>query len=796
MLPPNYALSGMKQIKNDYETNVMYDIAKVVGKLQIFVSHTPIDLSTVLIPNNGSLAESLVAQYKLEIYIDHIGVDFVISKYIFPNASLAEMINHVITDYSSENEGIIRQETQNDYTFDKMVEWAEQKHFEYEETKVSCPKIDLSSVLIQNNSSKEESFGEALDEEAILEEQMLALMHRFADRFTDRRVEINNLMVLLTIHHLSNLRNPGWKSKFIFVHEGLFSEQHSGLVTSLRHGLGTFSFPLFSETFDVVLRSRLLHYPFEVQMFPDPVLYLAGYSWEGSPMHLTILVDGHEMTLRDFLYFPGNRSVTLAADPNSTPLSVGSLGILVVDLSDGDVEMLMAITAPALANPSSKGKEVMVSPPYGSKRIRSESLGGDDEAQVSHGILNGLPQMKTQRRLDGLTLNEIANFRDVSALRLGAMPRGAEGRLAAKEDSIVRDLKAKNEKLIIEDDTKSLRSRCPQFKEKEVVMLATEASLKAELEVLKENLNFANEDRSLMVAYLLPHAVKTLLSSDSFCAALAGLQEKAMLVSRGKSLREVFDMSISLKLEDMRDYNPDAKEIYDKAIDEFYRVEFPYLDLLAYHAKKSLGLLKSLKPHPLLLRRLVAGTVAFQEGPTHLSHGDAADEVNSIASGRTIISQSPELSSLDAPSGSPGILVKRFKMSKSIHLDHQDTAYYIPKYHQTPGLSDKDKAIFKNLKRRFFHEGRVVHSSYLDDSNIRQIVRNIDQTISIAFIIRNYEFSLRLHQFAQILRVPCEGACTLTTDWSIASLPKSVDPNPVYLTPLDDPLIVRDAIFN
>nr|GEY32205.1 hypothetical protein [Tanacetum cinerariifolium] len=37
---------------------------------------------------------------------------------------------------------------------------------------------------------------EALDEEAILEEQILFLMHRFVDRFTDRRVEINNLMVL------------------------------------------------------------------------------------------------------------------------------------------------------------------------------------------------------------------------------------------------------------------------------------------------------------------------------------------------------------------------------------------------------------------------------------------------------------------------------------------------------------------------------------------------------------------------------------------------------------------------
>ncbi|GJR14024.1 transposase, MuDR, MULE transposase domain protein [Tanacetum coccineum] len=245
-------------------------LAKVCWKLQIFVAHTPIDLSTVLIPNDGSFEQSLAgviseatkikleeslkylhqmqkrknkkfdyyglwgelgtnihalyykiphngfsvtvklrnnydmhvmfdicsAQYKLEIYIDHIGVNFVIHKYIFPNASLAEMMNHVITDYSSENEGIIRQETQNDYNSDQMVEWAEQEHFEYEETKVSCPKIDLSSMLIHNNRSKEESFGESLDEEAILEEQMLALMHRFADRFTDRRIEINNLMVL------------------------------------------------------------------------------------------------------------------------------------------------------------------------------------------------------------------------------------------------------------------------------------------------------------------------------------------------------------------------------------------------------------------------------------------------------------------------------------------------------------------------------------------------------------------------------------------------------------------------
>ncbi|GJV36802.1 hypothetical protein Tco_1409279 [Tanacetum coccineum] len=96
----------MKAIKNDYDTNVMYDIAKVARKLQLFVSHYQIDLSTVLIPNDGSLEESF-----------------------------AEMMNHVITNYTSESEDDKREVTQNDYTFDQMVEWAEEEHFEDEEIK-------------------------------------------------------------------------------------------------------------------------------------------------------------------------------------------------------------------------------------------------------------------------------------------------------------------------------------------------------------------------------------------------------------------------------------------------------------------------------------------------------------------------------------------------------------------------------------------------------------------------------------------------------------------------------------
>ncbi|GJX57620.1 hypothetical protein Tco_0287517 [Tanacetum coccineum] len=165
-------------------------------------------------------------------------------------------------------------------------------------------------------------------------------------------------------------------------------------------------------------------------------------------------------------------------------------------------------------------------------------------------------------------------------------------------------------------------------------------------------------------------------------------------------------------------------------------------------------------------------------------------------------------------------------MPKSIHVNHQDTAFYILKYHQTASLNSDERAIFKILERRFFHEGRVIHPSFLKYSSIRQIfsainfdclldidvkiclvfvlefyktvqiLQNVDEAISIASIIRNFEITLFLHQFTQILRVPCEGVCMFSPDWYISCLPNFIDPNPIYLTPLDNPNVVRDAIFN
>ncbi|GJX72668.1 hypothetical protein Tco_0309839 [Tanacetum coccineum] len=133
--------------KMDFEEIVSYLKRKITRRFtHLYYALPPNnrihDLSTELIPNDGSLEEAYAAQGKLKIYIDHVGVNFVIAKYICPNATLAEMMNHVITDYTSDNEDERKEVTQTDYTYDQMVEWAEQEHFEYEENK----KFDLMKL--------------------------------------------------------------------------------------------------------------------------------------------------------------------------------------------------------------------------------------------------------------------------------------------------------------------------------------------------------------------------------------------------------------------------------------------------------------------------------------------------------------------------------------------------------------------------------------------------------------------------------------------------------------------------
>ncbi|GKE19568.1 hypothetical protein Tco_1427145, partial [Tanacetum coccineum] len=305
----------------------------------------------------------------------------------------------------------------------------------------------------------------------------------------------------------------------------LFSDQHSGLVTSFRHNSGTFLSPFLR---------NLLMYPFD-------------------------------LACRAILLRLGNRSVTIADVLDSTPLSVGSPDIPTINTSNEDIEMQVAGVGVSISSPrvkgvgmaarsakrraiyalvsvgfSSKGKEVIVSLTGGSKRKRLElqvvkvpppylwgGILGDDVSWESHDVLSGLLLSSNMLNMEVLSLSakvlrlhgKVFNLRgewsESAAFisRLEANLLCVEGRSSASDDTVVHDLKAENEKLVevivnlhelsrlvesskmvLESDTESLRSRCHQFEEKEAIMLVTEANPKTELEVLNEKLDSNNED--------------------------------------------------------------------------------------------------------------------------------------------------------------------------------------------------------------------------------------------------------------------------------------------------------------
>ncbi|GJT54074.1 hypothetical protein Tco_0989128 [Tanacetum coccineum] len=163
----------------------------------------PSYLSTVLIPNDGSLEEAFAAHYKLQIYIDHLGVDFIIAQYIFPNA-LTEMMNHVITNYTNDSEDNKREVTQNDYTFNQLVEWAEQEHFEDEETKLSCPKIDLSTSMADSANDARKTIisnlQRELEADAKLANTMLGNLTRYSEQMRICEIQITMLQNMPTMN--------------------------------------------------------------------------------------------------------------------------------------------------------------------------------------------------------------------------------------------------------------------------------------------------------------------------------------------------------------------------------------------------------------------------------------------------------------------------------------------------------------------------------------------------------------------------------------------------------------------
>ncbi|GKD32138.1 hypothetical protein Tco_1242916 [Tanacetum coccineum] len=166
-------------------------------------------------------------------------------------------------------------------------------------------------------------------------------------------------------------------------------------------------------------------------------------------------------------------------------------------------------------------------------------------------------------------------------------------------------------------------------------------------------------------------------------------------------------------------------------------------------------------------------------------------------------------------------------MPKSIHLHHHDFAHYIPMYHRTGGFTGHEREFYKSLVSRLIHEGRIINSTFLDDQpNLRptfaaisfdclldinekicpifmlqfyksvRIIRKLNGTIAISFIIKNIEITLTLEEFAQILKIPCQGVYVYTPEWPIYSLQNGVDSNlDIYPPPHDDSSLILDALF-
>ncbi|GJU26068.1 hypothetical protein Tco_1164689 [Tanacetum coccineum] len=260
------------------------------------------------------------------------------------------------------------------------------------------------------------------------------------------------------------------------------------------------------------------------------------------------------MTLRDFLQYPGNHHISVAAVPFRAAISGRNSADPPIEAYEGRFGSF------------SSGSTGFIGP-LATSEENSDSdsiLPGDEAVHEARDILSKFDHERFVMASN--MLNREARSLSSVVLKLHETVFMLKGEQSVSSAIIARIELVQSSKDILECDAVTLRSQCRKFDEKEAIMVATEASLKAEIKSLKEKHDSAMEDYSLVVTDLLPHV----------------------------AFEELVGMGLDFQLKDMKDYEPDVVDSFDKPIDNFYRVEFPYLNLLAYHARKSLGLLKSL----------------------------------------------------------------------------------------------------------------------------------------------------------------------------------------------------------
>ncbi|GJX80353.1 hypothetical protein Tco_0328502 [Tanacetum coccineum] len=149
-------------------------------------------------------------------------------------------------------------------------------------------------------------------------------------------------------------------------------------------------------------------------------------------------------------------------------------------------------------------------------------------------------------------------------------------------------------------------------------------------------------------------------------------------------------------------------------------------------------------------------------------------------------------------------------MPRKSSEDHKNTRAYMPMISHEYRTPIKEK--LRNLESRCIHEGRVIFDNFAYLNYVRsmfsfvefeclleindqicprfilefysqyQINYSDEGEMFIEFVIQNQFFSYSLEEFAQILDIPCEGACVFTDKWSLDELAYGVPTDGPYQT--------------
>ncbi|GJW13148.1 hypothetical protein Tco_0017281, partial [Tanacetum coccineum] len=126
-------------------------------------------------------------------------------------------------------------------------------------------------------------------------------------------------------------------------------------------------------------------------------------------------------------------------------------------------------------------------------------------------------------------------------------------------------------------------------------------------------------------------------------------------------------------------------------------------------------------------------------------------------------------------------------MPRKSSEDYKNTRHYIPQISHEFRSPIKEK--LRNLEERYIHEGRVVFDNFTDLRYVRSLFHFVEFECLLEIneqVCPNLSFK-SLEDFAQILRIPCEGACVFSDRWSLDELVYGAPSEGPYQTNLPSP---------